>query len=52
MTLADIEAKFGEASFPLYAAAVFSGIQQGIYRSDLDRMPLSAHTVIVPVDQR
>lgn len=52
MTLADIEARFGEASFPLYAAAAFSGIQRGTYRSDLDKTPLSAQTVIIQVEQR
>jgi len=52
VTLADIEARFGEASFPLYAAAAFSGIQQGRYQSDLDKTPLSLHTVIIPMDQR
>jgi hypothetical protein len=52
MTLADIEVRFGEATFPLYAAAAFSGIQQGKYLSDLDKAPLSSHTAIIAADQR
>lgn len=52
LTLADIESRFGEASFPLYAAAAFSGVQKGIYRSDLDKMPLSLQTAIIPVEQK
>lgn len=51
MTLADIEVRFGEASFPLYAAAAFSGVQHGKYRSDLDKTPLSAQTVIIAAEQ-
>lgn len=46
LTLGQIEAMFGEASFGLYAAAAFRELQQGMYSSDLDEMPLSLHTVI------
>lgn len=46
LTLGQIEAQFGEASFALYAAAAFSELQRGRYRSDLDNVHLSRHTVI------
>jgi hypothetical protein len=46
MTLGRIEAMFGEASFPLYAAALFGELQRGAYQSDLCKLPLSLHTVI------
>ena len=46
LTLGQIEAKFGEASFGLYAAAAFGELQRGTYISNIDEMPLSLHTVI------
>ncbi|MFZ6659043.1 hypothetical protein [Undibacterium sp. TJN19] len=46
ISLGQIETMFGEASFSLYAAAIFSELQHGVYLSDLDTDPLSTHTTI------
>lgn len=47
-SLRQVEEKFGEAAFSLYAAALFGALQRGRYRSDLDAMPLSLQTIIRP----
>ncbi len=44
--LGEIESHFGKPSFPLYAAAVFRGVQNGDFYSDLDTQPLLEETTI------
>lgn len=46
IALGQIESTFGEASFSLYAAAIFGELQRGVYVSDLGAKPLSTHTII------
>ena len=50
-TLGEIEAQWGEPAFPLYAAALFRGMQQGHYLSDLDAKPLSTLTHVKSVQE-
>lgn len=46
LTLSQIEAMWGEASFGLYTAAAFSELQRGTWVSNLDAVPLSPRTII------
>ncbi|MES2150676.1 MAG: hypothetical protein V4508_12895 [Pseudomonadota bacterium] len=44
--LVDVEKAWGEAAFPLYAAAVFQAVRLGTYVADTDKEILSPETVI------
>jgi hypothetical protein len=45
-TLGDVETAWGEAAFPLYAAAIFQAVLEGTFSTDTDTEILSLKTIV------